>query len=231
MSDPSPFFRLLWRVNALLISGLALVVLGFIVSEIVRTYAFRNASNFMAAPAPGPERPQRVSETIEGFEPLGESGLLVATVVSQRDVDYGLSSKSAYSRHDWLIFDPATEATQLLIGARPNILVRVEPVFQDQEAGTGLRGILVEYVPHDSNGNSYLSEQDDHVIAIAAPDGSGLTRLADRAAYRGHSLRDDGSLIVLAVGEDGPFAVFLDPATRKIEKRVSLPLKALQAAN
>ena len=176
----SPFFRNVWRFNALAIaavSGLALIVGGYAAFQIARDvfhipYQARDIARVDIAGQPGgdPSAGQEVLTT-GSFTRIGGTPVLWAPVTGTQSYDYRASGKEASSIRNYLFYDTASGASRKLFNASAQVVVEALELRRP-DADSSKRApdaLLISYIANDSNGAElrvfYMDTQRSATIA------------------------------------------------------------------
>ena len=194
MTDSHPFFRFVWRLNALVMLGVAVVVGSFVAYELARQ-AFRSRAVYrapdrgMETPLPTAERepsapPQEVLHV--GQFSRADGHVFHAPLYAGRPGDaykYVSSVKGGGGERirNIMIFDSRTGAvTRLFPDDKGRILDEdlVSRAPDEKSRSEPLARVYV-YVAADTNGDGRLDGSDRQRIYVTKPDGSGPLLLAE----------------------------------------------------
>lgn len=227
----SPFFRNVWRFNALAIaavSGLALIVGAYAAFQIAREI-FRipyRAQDIARVDIAG----QQGGDTSAGHEVLSTGNfsrisgtpVLWAPLTGTQSYDFRASGKEASSTRNYLFYDTGSGASRKLFPGETQIVVEAQELRRP-DADTNKRApeaLLVSYIAKDTSGDGILSYGDDITVALTRPDGQGFTILGSvQGRAIGEVVSDDGSSLVL-VTDDGKqvSAAHVDLAAFKVTR-------------
>lgn len=212
MTDSHPFFRFVWRINALLILGVAVVVGAFVAYETARQ-ALRSRSVYRA-PAGGLETPLPTAERPPTAPPQevlhvgqftrADGPIFHAPLYAGRpgDAYKSISSMKGGGERirNIMIFDSRTGAvTQLFPDDKGRIL---DEEVVSRRRGEGLQnGTLARvyaYATEDTNGDGRLDSGDRHRIVVTKPDGSNPVVIAENVDRYGAASADRAGDTILA---------------------------------
>ncbi len=235
MTDNHPLFRWLWRFNAVLIAGvgligLAMLMVGAVALAVELLQTPRVAQIVPAEASSDDASEQDPIERPGNLAPLGHTDLLYAQIKREHELENRIprsysSSKVSSSHIDWLIYDPRTGDARYLVGARPsllNIATMLQSRVADAEKAQDL-ALLVSYVVTDSNKDGLLSPSDLEVVALAAPDGTGLTPLDLKGKLRSWEVISATEAVLLVKREKRTAIMHVDLAARRITSESLLP--------
>ncbi|TDR89642.1 hypothetical protein [Enterovirga rhinocerotis] len=191
MTDSNVFFRLVWRVNALLILGVALAVCALVGSQLARDLsrgwtASRGPDRGIATPATVPagraaEAPPEVLHV--GRFARADGPILYAPLYLGRPGDiakYASGPKQGAQTRNIVFFDSRDGALRRLL---PDDAGRIldQTTIARREPGEDSRPVarLYVHVPADSSGDGVLDHRDLQRILVTRPDGSGQVVLAE----------------------------------------------------
>lgn len=233
------FFRLVWRFNAVAIAAAAMVVIGggLLVAASLAWQVFGSLKTSQVAVATAPKTETETGapksapvERPAGFSTLGRTGLLYSEIFNVEAVPQsGIARryrKASRNALDWLIYDPATGGSRMLIGARPNLLIEARLLSWRASADAPLedRALFLRYVQTDSSGDGFLSASDQAVFALARPDGRDLTPLAITGELVSLTLIGRTEAVLLTRTDDGAVATHLDLVAKRVTRSARLPL-------
>ena len=193
MTDSHPFFRFVWRANALLILGLVLVVCAFVASQFAREALRGRAVHRaqaggletpVAAPAGEPSRPQEVLHVglFSRADHRTFRAPLVAGPPGERYAYKSIASAKGSERvRNILFFDAENGEVRRLFPDDSGRVIDEETIARrkkDWEQTRTLARIFV-HVPADTNGDGRIDARDLQRIVATRPDGTGLVVLAD----------------------------------------------------
>lgn len=203
MTDSHPFFRVVWRANALLILGVLALVGSWaaynMARDVWRSRAFRPARN-VEVPVPSTEGAAAAREPLR----IGTFARIDARTFTaplyEGPPDSYYKSASLTKIRNVLFLDAETGAVRRLF---PDDTGRV--VLQDDiSRRSGERGEsrvvarVVIHVPADSNGDGVLDRRDQQRLVAIRPDGTGMVTLAEGIeSYRAETV-NESELAVLA---------------------------------
>lgn len=208
MTDSHPFFRFVWRANALLILGLAVVVGSFVgyqmAREVLRSRAvYRAPDRGLETPLPTAERPPSAppQEVLHvGQFSRADGPIFHAPLYAGRPGDaykYISSVKGGGSERirNIMIFDSRTGAvTRLFPDDKGRILDEdvISRAPDERSRSRSLARVFV-YVAADTNGDGRLDTGDRQRIYVTKPDGSAPLLLAEDVDRYGPVSASDNS--------------------------------------
>lgn len=198
------FFRYLWNFNAMSLAlasvlGIVLLLFGvfFLVSDMFRPRHQTNVVNI--------DEEIDKSETLElgGLERVQGSDSVIVPLFTVQETYGPSSSGPSRSTRNLLFLDTTTEQSfwllpthDYLIADRYDLTGSGHRYDDEQDA----IAIYYEVVKADSNGDNILDEEDDAVIALSKPDGTGYREILgddQPDAILGHQVLSEGKLVVL----------------------------------
>ncbi|WP_020177727.1 hypothetical protein [Methylopila sp. M107] len=240
MTDSNPFFRFVWRANALLILFAALgtaLVLGafaaFNLAPLLRE--FTDGPDFHPAPKQGEQKDPAA-------EPAG--GVRIGSFQASGDVYYAplyrtldrdeakpasFSKSSGYDARalNLVFFDPAKDEVRRLLPDERGLITQQTTLRDGNDLSGRVRALLLTYIPADTDGDGRLDDGDAKRIILVRPDGSAMATLADGVDALDTTWRVDGAATLryfTRVGEEVSFGeVDLDSFAVPAEKKVPLP--------
>jgi len=231
----SRLFRLVWRINALVIlvagvlaSAVATLALTFLWREQTQTREVRGVVNIAGAEV------QQEKFRLGRFEPLRSVGLLRASLTSEQEYDQAAFSKSASAIRNYLFFDPTTRESRWLLPSNGQVFLLDVDLFypsrsphEDDDERRCL-GTLLILVGSDSNGDDRLNEQDAKSVAITAADGTEYRVVAEQIDdYHGQYVRSEDEVIVFFTQRATMTSASID--LRTLSLRWSEPLRPKEA--
>lgn len=193
MTDSHPFFRFVWRVNALLFFGVAVVLAAFLTYNLARDLlrsrvAYRAPDRGLETPLPGPERtpdtpPQevlRVGQFTRAHGPIFHAPVYVGRAGD--GYKYVSSVKGGGERiRNIMIFDSRTGAVSRLFPDDKGRILDEDEVNRapDESSRSRMMARVYVYVAADTNGDGRLDTDDRQRIIITRPDGSAPQVLAE----------------------------------------------------
>lgn len=233
MQPETPFFQWVWRFNALAIAALALLggaVAAFGAVEIARGLLAERSVRAVIPPGPKDAPVGAAAEQRLGaLAPLGETGLLWAPLTRVSTLQRGYSSKAASAVIDYLIYDPSSGESRMLLNRRPGLVLSAEllrPGSTYNAPPARAAALLVRFVEADGDGDGRLDHGDPSALALAAPDGTGLAVVAEGVTFLGVTTlsRELAVATLREEGEDGTrtFALHLDLGNLRATRRVDL---------
>lgn len=197
-------FRYLWNFNAVSLAAasvLAIAVLSIglysLVSDLMRPWNQTNVVDI--------ENGGRKSEHRElgSMEAVPGSNVVILPLYTIQETGGFSSSGPSRSTRNLLFLDPATEESfwllpshEFLIADRYSLTASGYRYDEDSDA----IAIYYEVVKSDSNGDQTLDQEDDAVVALSRPDGTGFREILGEAqpdAILGHRVLPEEKLVVL----------------------------------
>ena len=239
MTDDHRLFRWLWRFNAVLIAGVGLIALATATVGAVALAVEFMRTPYTAQIVPAAETAEEdaggasatlLIEDMVDLQPLGSTGLLYSRIMREHELENRMprsysSSKVSYSDIDWLIYDPGAGESRHLVGVRPSLLndaTMLQWRAPDAAKAQDL-ALLARYVVADSNEDGLLTASDDEVVALAAPDGTGLAPLDLKGELRSWEVISATEAVLLVKREKRSAIVHVDLTTRRITRESVLP--------
>lgn len=239
MTDSNPFFRFVWRVNALVILATALVAalalasfvafnIGSVLRELGIPDEFEPAPRSADPRSPAPALPPQIR--IGSFQAAGP--VYYAPLYRGLDrggMTFGSSSGSNYdaSALNLVFFNPATNEVRRLLPDEKGLITQQIALRDGAELSGRIRALLLTYVAADTDGDGRVSESDRKRILLARPDGSATVTLADGVDALDTTWRADGASTLrffTRIGDEVRYGeVDLDSFAVAPEKTVSLP--------
>lgn len=212
-----PFFRNLWRFNALIIAAVALMALAygvliglFLVRDFVRP---RHVASI--APAGTTEHHEKAASqreapnlSVQNFHPINGHDVMWAPLYSRDTLSATYYSKEATNTRDYLFYEMATGQFRRLIDRDYALASSITFLTKSTNpsklnAIPGLSSqttlaLLVTYIDKDTNGDGRISTQDRKTVAMAGPTGLGLRIIAsDVTEFLGSNIDADGNAVVI----------------------------------
>ncbi|MFC3692809.1 hypothetical protein [Chenggangzhangella methanolivorans] len=185
MTDSNAFFRFIWRMNALVIFGLALLSLLAVVYWVVELVGPRarnvveiSSAGEKDAPAREPARELKVG----GFQPSGpsvfEAPLLRASSSRKRPaLSSGFKGGEDQIALNVVFFNTQTGEIKRVFPTDSGLVLRRHAVrFSEKDDPVAH---LYVYVPADSNGDKLLTDDDAKRVVMVRPDGGSMITLAE----------------------------------------------------
>lgn len=201
MQDTSRFFQFIWRVNALMIFGIAVLagVLGlYAVYSIFKTETRdREVSDLLAV---NPNVPQQ-DEVRLGY-PVAVAGTqnLRIPLYREQKTDLSYYSKSSGDNmvNELFVNASSGQSKWLFAGKDRIILNQIQTLQQMRSEQPVATSILYTLVDKDTNGDERLSTQDFTSIGYTAPDSGAYTPLLDNIEklYAVEQVADDKVMIL-----------------------------------
>lgn len=194
----------LWKFNAYVIAaaGIIGVVIGlFALYHITKDiFRQRHDGSIAAAPKPPPTGGETAALpspklTISGFQLVRGTPVLYAAVTSREDRRVSYYSKTASAVRNYIFYDAATGSQRRLLPDDRGLIDYMREVRdfadgsnrkptplpamgQTTATQTAPSAFLFTIIDKDTSGDGLLSRFDKRSLALARPDGAGLTRLA-----------------------------------------------------
>ena len=235
----SPFFRLVWRFNALAIA-VASVIAVFIglyaayhVARDVFRVPYQAADAVRLEPQPTatdkPGEPQatalRTDLDVGHFQYIGGTRHYYASVVGAQSYDYRTSSKEATSTRNMIFFDADTMESRKLLASDDTLIIETRELREEGQPSDAMpKAMLYSLVEADTNKDGMLNANDARTLALSRVDGSGLERLTGIAGqFRGEIVNAGGAGLTLIVEDTHKLhAHAVDLATFKVTRTKEL---------
>lgn len=184
------FFRLIWRFNALAIAAVSAlgILIGLysvyhIARDVFRTpYETHDAARIeMPSDTAKPGAPASAKRIdVQAFSRIPGTPLVYGAVHATQAYDFRYSSKEATSTRNYLIYDTASGASRTLLPDDQSVISAFQFLTPDNAApDTAPLALAALFIDKDANGDGMLNHNDGAALALARPDGTGLTRIAD----------------------------------------------------
>lgn len=195
MTDSHPLFRLIWRLNALVILGVGLVAgvvalwaLVQIGRDIVRPRMVEGVLNPTL-----PER--RETLTLGGFEAAPGGRYLIARIQGEQDGDSGVYSKTVGSTRDLVILDRVTGEAKRVLGRLDHLILTWSYPVADREGTPEPSLLLLTVIDADTDGDKRLDSNDRRTVLACAPSGHACAPvIAGIDQVLSHLARTDGQV-------------------------------------
>jgi hypothetical protein len=222
----SKFFRYLWRINALIIFGAGIVLIGVLVfaalkigQEVFRTREVRNVVNV--------EQGAGMKESLSlahGQRIRGQTCLMVA-MQSDQDYQQAYFKKSTKATRNYMfIAGDASSATWLF--PHNSFLVNEATQLPSEiygREGEPTKAILFVVTKGDTDGNHRITPDDLSVVALTRPDGRDYKEIAkDVVRVISHEIAND-KLLLIYQARDGAFAASVSLEDFSVSRRELLP--------
>ncbi|MEL7542977.1 MAG: hypothetical protein AAGJ70_04310 [Pseudomonadota bacterium] len=184
--DDNPFFRTVWRFNALAFAvGVSLVtaLAAYALYGTVKRHVAPRVTN--VASAPSEQRPQALSpSTIRfgGLRDLHVGRTVWAPIVTQETYRSGIAAKATSSNRNYVVVELATGRAVQVFEDNAGLIIEARAVFGERDRRQPPRALVFSVATEDTNNDGRLSRNDALGITIARADGSGATRLNVRGA-------------------------------------------------
>ncbi len=221
------FFRLVWRLNALVIAAvsvLGLILGGYGLVQVAshETRPLRATSIARSDPAV----PQKLA--IGAFSWLESNRLLWAPLEASTDYRLGLHSKSASSIRNYVVYDVTNSQARHILpdtkGLIASAIVLRSQTSAPADPLTPAKAIVLAHIEADANGDGLLTRTDAATVMIAAGDGSDAKPLElEPGRLIDARLVSDTEALVMIARVAGVEAVHIALATRTIIKRQLIP--------
>jgi hypothetical protein len=232
VNDTNPFFRFVWRLNALILLGTAIIVslIGlYALYELSKEY-FEPRRNEAVALTPGqPDVPQvratRTEFSQADILPGGAHALLM--LHQEQDVDRGFSSggKTLGAIRNLILLDLGSGAATNLMPDDQGVVLNVERFPKTNGlVATPVAGLVALVATKDSNADGRLS-QDDEAALMAWPIGGKPRLVMDGITQLNASASLDGRIRLLVQLEGGMNRIDLDPIS--FETLGNQPMKGI----
>ncbi len=209
--ETSRFFRVVWRLNALviLVAGvLAVGVLLFVARELAQD-AFRPRQAHGTATITADvetETAWRLGHlsTVEG------GPFSYAPLWADQSSDRDYFSKSESSTRNLLFLDASTNASHWLFSDHDQLIWEYTPLTAgcEDDGGRTVRAMLLELIRDDINGDGRWTTSDRHTLGLTRPDGRGYREImTDVDKLVGHRLVGDDLLVVVFERDDAVHSV------------------------
>lgn len=220
--DDNRFFKLLWRVNALLMAGVLLFVSGQLVYD--RIFQESESVDSSLLNVITYDVDETGATVAEGWRygPLdavaGAPGLILP-LYSVGDAD--ALGAGNFSLRNLLFVDAGLQESHWLLSDNAHTIARYESVRGDKVAR------LILYEIHDQPAADIAPGEEGHrtSIYLSRPNGQALTRLVtgvDRCI--GHALVDEAHLAILYVRDEMAYAAKVALADLTVVETMALPL-------
>jgi hypothetical protein len=177
VTDPHPLFRLVWRLNALVILGVGLVAglvaawaLLQIVRDVVRPRVLDGVMH-----APQAERSEVI--TLGGFDVAPGGRYLVAPVQGEQTGEVSVYSKTSGSTRDLVVIDRQTGTVARVLSRVDRVILTWQYPVADRATPADPPLLLVTVVDADTDGNGRLDGNDSRTLLGCAPSGQPCTPL------------------------------------------------------
>lgn len=187
------FFGYVWRFNALAIAAVSAITFfvgSYAAFQIARDlfhrpYQTSNAARVDADPANPPRSNTELS--INPFSPIRGTDTLWAVISATQSYDYRYSSKEASSTRNFVFYDVKSGQSRKLLPADQSLILEHRELRDgDHQSDKAPKALLFTIIEKDTNGDGVLNTQDGAAVALARPNGEGLTRIEGaNGAFKG----------------------------------------------
>lgn len=229
----SPFFRLVWRFNALAIAAASTIAvfIGLFAAYHVAREVFRlpyQANDAVRLepqpaatgnPADTQAKALRTDLDVGHFQHIGGTRHYYASIVGAQIYDYRTSSKEATGTRNMIFFDADTMESRKLLASDDTLIIETRELREEgQPSDATPKAMLFSLVEADTNKDGMLNVNDARALALSRVDGSGLERLTGIAGQlRGEIVKAGGAELTLIVEEAHKlYAHAVDLATFKV---------------
>jgi hypothetical protein len=186
-------FRLIWRLNALVILGVGLVAgvvalwaLVQIGRDVVRPRAVEGVLNPTLTD-------RRETLSLGGFEPAPGGRYLVAAIQGEQAGETGVYAKTVGSTRDLVVLDRATGVTKRVLGRLDQLILGWSHPVADRAAPIEPSLLLITVVEADTDGDTRLDGGDRRAVLACAPSGEACAPVvAGVDQVLSHAARPDG---------------------------------------
>ncbi|MCG8635293.1 MAG: hypothetical protein MI863_15790 [Desulfobacterales bacterium] len=177
--EENRFFRLIWRINAVVIFIAGLLTVAGLVYGIVFLFQSGSGPHYTEDIVNTETGPGMVEEWhLERFEPVTGTQVVVASLVSDQAYDQDYFDKETYSVRNLLFINTRTNTQTWLMDTSDYLLADyhhlTETDWKQKEKAVGFLYVIVK---KDTNTDRRLSNEDLKTISVSRPDGSRHTEL------------------------------------------------------
>jgi hypothetical protein len=235
MLDSNPFFRFIWRINALALFAACIIVslLGlYALYEISRDY-FRPRFNEAVAVAPAgnaatPVRATRLDLSSADILPGGQ--LALVSLHTEEDVDRGFSSggKTLGATRNIIRLDLASGATSRLLADDKGIVLSTQRFpLSERDVVPSYAGMIAIVIDKDSNGDGRL--KDDDAGSLIAWSATGTPVRIEEGIRRLHSSAQmPGRIRLLVETAKSLTRIDIDPARFEVLEKKTMDIAVAQ---
>lgn len=195
MTDSHPVFRLVWRLNAVVILGVGLV------AGVVAAWALVQIGRDIVRPRVidgvmrAPTAQAREVIALGGFTEAPGGRYLVGPITGEQDGDGGVYSKTIGSSRDLVVLDRETGGVTRVLDRLDHVILSWSyPVAErGADADPDPKHLVVTLVDADTDANGRLDGNDRRAVLVCAPSGRDCGRpITDVDAILSLASRVDG---------------------------------------
>lgn len=200
------FFAWVWRFNALVIAGAAMVVIlvGAYLFLQIALHETRTVQKRSVASAPAATR---APETLRlgRFSWLVQGRSMWAPIQSSQSYGLRIGSKRTVSTRNRIIYDVASGTQRALLPDNKSVIFSARALRYGPGRGAEkpLMAILLVFADKDTSNDGFISYSDQKVIALTRPDGTGLKRLDVKGSPGVVEMLGPDSLLLQISGDGG----------------------------
>ncbi len=226
--DDNKFFKLVWRINGLMI--FAVVAVSFVLlvfatykvfNEVTRDRNVRNVVNV--------ENSGEMTETFQLGHMHGIKGSPYVLIPLNSDQNYAqaYASKSSLSVRNYLFLNTNTNEVSWLLENNEYLLNRRVMLYtetEDVEENLPLAH-LYEVIKSDTNSDNRLNRNDLITLALSRIDGTGYTEVVKEIdSLIGHKINEQGVLLVLYKKDSEAFSAHINLTNFTLSNKTNLPI-------
>ncbi len=233
MSEPSPFFRTIWRVNAVLLLVAGLGVLGLLASEFFSNLT-RSSTNRASIDIAGVDATANEAENwfLGNLEPIQGSDFFYLPLQSEEALakQNRMHNESFFGGGYWgksrnfLFINPSENISRWLYSTNSQVVFSMNSYGNDPEDFGIAVANVYRVVDADTNGDGQLTVDDQSLIAISSPDGTGYLEIVRGIdAILGYQQTDANTLLSIIRREDVAYIVTISLAEKRVLSESLLP--------
>ncbi len=236
MTDTHPFFKLIWRINAILMFFsffLAIGVLLYVSREIVDDiFGIRNVSDIVNI-----EENEQIHQhwSLTSTDEVYGTPYFILSLQLEQSYEQSYYEKYSVSIRNYLFIDTQQNSKHHWLFDTNDYLIPHKDLLldptRDENQPNKTVAILYEVIAHDSNGDARLSDSDLHTVGLSKPDGSDYKAIMDNVdAVLSYKMLDSNTLMLLCRAENhisndvGVFSLHVDVNNFTILNKVKLPV-------
>jgi hypothetical protein len=226
MNDNSKFFRVIWKINAVIFLVFGLLALGTlfyssyrIIQEVFRDREVPSMVN--VEPDPG----VKSEWTLGDFDRLDGTDYLIAPVHSTQTYQASYYEKGTSAVRNYLFVNGLDKSSRWLVPHNSYLfLSKHEGLIYPSTGERYVDWIRYEVIKEDTNRDERMTRDDQRTIAISYPTGEGyLELLSGIDQVLGYEMRDANHLLIFYLTDGTNYLSEIDIANRLVTVTEELP--------
>jgi hypothetical protein len=223
----SPFFRLVWKINALIILLAGLMACGLIAYAGFINYRSESRRNETRIVNVASNANISAEWRLGYFNHVEGSEYLVAPAYSKQnyDVAFGSSSKEASAVRNYLFVNAVDKSSHWLVPSNNQLFLENEDVARMAEEQNGIaKWKMYKTVRADTNGDERLTESDKRTIGFSDAVGTNYVEvISDIDGILSTQIRDDDTVLVFYTSSGKNLLTEINIPARRVTVTKELP--------